>query len=504
MRWPFDNTFARELPWLGVRIDPVPVAEPELLALDDDLALELGLDPDHLRSDGGVAVLAGNAVAPGSEPVAQAYAGHQFGHLSPLLGDGRAHLLGEVVDVHGRRRDLTLKGSGRTPFSRGGDGRAVVGPVLREYLVGASMHALGIPTTRALAAVATGEKVWRERPLPGAVLTRVAASHLRVGTLVLVATQGSRDQLAQVVEHARARHYPELPPGDPMAFLSAVVERQARLVAAWMSIGFIHGVMNTDNMTLSGETIDYGPCAFLDAYDPEAVFSSIDTAGRYRYSAQPTIAMWDLARLAETLIPMVEGEADDAVTEAQQRVEAFQQHYETAWLARFRAKLGLTDEDAASDGALLANDDRSLVEDLLTLATGSRLDLTGLFRDLARSLRGEPTPTLDRLEDRAAWETWSTRWLARLGVPGADRPRSTDAAQRDVAATAMDEVNPLYIPRNHLVEEAIAAAHAGNLEPFRALDAALRDPFVERPGLERYAEPADAGFTEGYVTYCGT
>ncbi len=486
MRSPFDNTFVRDLGWLGVRIDPVPVRSPELLALNEDLAVELGLDPVWLRSPDGVAVLAGNAIAEGSEPIAQAYAGHQFGQLSPLLGDGRAHLLGEVVDAHGRRRDIALKGSGRTPFSRSGDGRAGTGPVLREYLVSEFMHAAGVPTTRTLAAVATGERVLRHPPLPGAVLTRVAASHLRIGTLVLLATRGSREQLADAVEYVRARHYPELPVHDPMALLSGVVERQARLVAQWMSIGFIHGVMNTDNMTLSGETIDYGPCAFLEAYDPQTFFSSIDTTGRYRYSAQPAMAKWGLARLAECLLPLADGEADALMTQAQERVDAFTEIHEREWLDAFCRKVGLTRSQP---------DDRQLIEDLLTIAQAETLDFTGLFRDLARVLRGEPTPTLDRIEDEPRWEAWRERWTARLEGEG-----------RPVAASAehMDATNPIHIPRNHLVEEAIAAAHAGDLTPFAQLLEVTGSPFVEQEGRERYAEPADAGFTRGYVTYCGT
>ena len=499
----WDNTFVRELGWLGVRIDPAPVATPSLLAVDDELARKLGLDPDQLRTPEGLAVLAGNAVAPGSEPIAQGYAGHQFGQLSPLLGDGRAHLLGEVVDTHGRRRDIALKGSGRTPFSRGGDGRAVVGPVIREYLVSAFMHAAGVPTTRSLAAVATGEQVLRERPLPGGVLTRVAASHLRVGTLVLLATQGSREQLAEATEYTRARHYPDVPADDPMALLAAIVDRQARLVARWMSLGFIHGVMNSDNMTLSGETIDYGPCAFLDQYDPQRWFSSIDHAGRYRYSAQPAMAMWDLARLAECLVPLVEGPPDAAVEQAQEVVESFRTTYDAQRLDLFRAKLGLRTvrtvpphEDNPADA--------TLVEDLLDIAAAEALDLTGLFRDLARTLREEPTPTLDGITDRERWEAWFGRWLIALDTVRTDGGGVTHHGDRKDVADAMDETNPVYIPRNHLVEEAIAAAHAGNLEPFHALDAVLRAPFVERPGLERYAEPADPGFTQGYVTFCGT
>ena len=486
MKSPFDNTFVRDLGWLGVRIDPVPVPAPELLALNEGLAVELGLDPAWLRSPDGVAVLAGNALAEGSEPIAQGYAGHQFGHLTPMLGDGRAHLLGEVIDTHGRRRDIALKGSGRTPFSRNGDGRAGTGPVLREYLVSEFMHAVGVPTTRTLAAVATGERVLRHPPMPGAVLTRVASSHLRIGTLVLVATRGSREQLADAVEYVRARHYPDLPPHDPMALLSAVVERQARLVAQWMSLGFIHGVMNTDNMTLSGETIDYGPCAFLDAYDPETFFSSVDTMGRYRYSAQPAMAMWGLARLAECLLPLAGGAPDALMTQAQERVEAFTGIYEQEWLHAFRLKLGL---------GRVGAEDRELVEDLLTIAQAESLDFTSLFRDLARVLRGEPTPTLDGVEDVPRWQEWQERWLTRL--EGEGKPA-------DASAELMDETNPMYIPRNHLVEEAIAAAHAGDLTPFAQLLEVTDSPFVEQSGRERYAEPADTGFTSGYVTYCGT
>ncbi|WP_338749026.1 protein adenylyltransferase SelO [Janibacter alittae] len=486
MRWPFDNTYVRDLGWLGARVDPVPVRSPELLALNEDLAVELGLDSGGLRSPEGVAVLAGNALAEGSEPIAQAYAGHQFGQLTPVLGDGRAHLLGEVVDTRGRRRDLALKGSGRTPFSRAGDGRAVTGPVLREYLVAEFMHAVGVPTTRALAAVATGERVQRERPLPGAVLTRVASSHLRIGTLVLLATRGSREQLADTVEYVRARHYPDLAQHDPMALLSAVVERQARLVARWMSLGFIHGVMNTDNMTLSGETIDYGPCAFLDAYDPATFFSSVDAMGRYRYSAQPAMAMWGLARLAECLLPLAEGEPDALMTEAQERVQAFAGIHEEAWLDAFRPKLGLV---------RVGTEDRELVEDVLMIAKEETLDFTNLFRDLARVLRQEPTPTLDRIEDVPRWQQWRKRWLDRLESEG--EPVGSRHA-------LMDGTNPIHIPRNHLVEEALAAAHAGDLAPFAQLLEVTGSPFVEQEGRERYAEPADSDFTHGYVTYCGT
>ncbi|NLT30128.1 MAG: YdiU family protein, partial [Propionibacterium sp.] len=315
MDWGFDNTYARELAGFYREWQPTGSPAPELVALNDDLAVELGLDPEFLRSPDGLAVLAGNAVPEGAAPLAQAYAGHQFGQFNPMLGDGRAVLLGEVIDTAGRRRDIAFKGSGRTPFSRGGDGKAVLGPVLREYLMGEAMHALRIPTTRALAAVTTGEAVLREGgPQPGAILTRVASSHLRVGTFELVRQHGTEEHLRLLADYAMARHYPQSAAGDYAGFLSAVVARQADLIAAWMSVGFIHGVMNTDNMAISGETIDYGPCAFLDEYRPDQVFSSIDHGGRYRYSRQPSIAAWNLARFAETLLPLMGGESavDDA------------------------------------------------------------------------------------------------------------------------------------------------------------------------------------------------
>lgn len=485
MQWRFDNTYARELSGLYSPWRPEPVAAASLVALNDDLATELGLDAEWLRSEQGVAVLAGNAVPEGATPLAQAYAGHQFGHFSGLLGDGRALVLGEVVDVHGRRRDVALKGSGRTPYSRGGDGRAAIGPVLREYLVGEAMHALGIPTTRALAAVATGEVVRRELPQPGAVLTRVASSHLRVGTFELVARQGSVDQLRRLADYARDRHYPQLESPDPLDLLAAVAERQAELVAAWLSVGFVHGVMNTDNMTISGETIDYGPCAFLDGFDVRTVFSSIDTGGRYAFGAQPTVAAWNLARLAEALLPLAEGEQEEELVErANQLIHGFLERLESARLRRFRRKLGLADDQA---------DDASLVDDLLALMQSERWDMTLTFRRLAQVVRGDGDAVRGHALDLPAYDAWQDRWLTRLG-------------DHDPAAVArgMDETNPLYLPRNHLVEEALAAGVAGDLGPFRSLLTAVREPFVERAGLERYAEPAPDGFTESYVTFCGT
>lgn len=477
MDWGFDNTYARALPWLGAALAPVPVREPRLLFLNEPLAVELDLDPQWLAGEEGAAVFAGSAVPEGSEPIAQAYAGHQFGHFSPRLGDGRAHLLGEVVDRHGRRRDIALKGSGRTVFSRGGDGRAAIGPVLREVLISEAMAALEVPTTRALAAAETGEQVWRDNgPERGAVLTRVAASHLRVGTLELVRTQGSVDQLGSLVDYVRARHDPEVASDDLWGLFDAIAGRQAELVAQWMSLGFIHGVMNTDNMALSGETIDYGPCAFLDHYDPDTVFSSIDSAGRYRYSAQPTIAGWNLARLAESLLPLAPGDPDAAVAEATERVNGFAGLYAVAYRSRMAAKLGLghvTDETEL---------DRLVGALLETMRRGS-LDFTGTFRALSRSLRDGTAP--EGLQD------WVEAWRPFIADP-------------EATASRMDAVNPAYIPRNHLVEEALEAARGGDLRPFEDLVEVVRSPFDERPDRDRFAQPATERFAATYVTYCGT
>ena len=500
MEWGFDNTFARDLGWLGVPTDPVPVADPGHLLVNDALAVELGFDPEWLRDPEGLAVLAGNTVAEGSTPIAQAYAGHQFGHFSPQLGDGRAHLLGEVLDRQGHRRDVALKGSGRTPFSRGGDGRAAVGPVLREYVMGEAMHALGVPTTRALAAVTTGEQVWREGgPLPGAILTRVASSHLRVGMAEFVRMRASLEQQESFADYVRLRHHPDVAQGDHLGLLAAVVEAQAELLADWMALGFIHGVMNTDNTTLSGETIDFGPCAFLEVHDPGAVFSSIDTMGRYRFGAQPTIAQWNLARYAETLLPLLASDpsADPELIEAAtDRLRAFDASHRSALLGRMRAKLGLGVDrrTGAGDGI----DDATaqvLVDELLTTMTRERLDHTRTFRLLARVVRGELGAVGDLVTEGEAWAHWQQRWLDAVGE------RGVPAAE---VALAMEAVNPVYVPRNHLVEEALAAAQAGDLSPTRDLLSAVSEPFTERAGLERYAAPAPAAFTDSYVTYCGT
>ncbi|MDP1850457.1 MAG: YdiU family protein [Solirubrobacteraceae bacterium] len=483
----FDNSYVRELeglyePWQG---EPAPAAR--LLALNDDLAAELGADPAALRTPDGVAVLAGSATPDGATPVAQAYAGHQFGGFRPRLGDGRALLLGEVVDVHGRRRDLHLKGSGRTPFARGGDGKAAVGPMLREYVVGEAMHALGIPTTRALAVVATGEDVVRETLLPGAVLTRVAASHVRVGTFQY-AVRGGPPLVQRLADHAIARHHPQAAEAEHpyLAFFEAVVDSQASLVARWMHVGFIHGVMNTDNMTISGETIDYGPCAFMDAYDPATVFSSIDHGGRYAYANQPSVAQWNLARLAETLLALLDAEPDAAIAAASAVLESFRERYDRYWLAGMRTKLGLADARP---------EDGELVADLLLTLQAQRVDFTSFFRSLSAAVRGDAAPVHALFSEPAAFDAWAQRWRERL---------ASEASDPAAVAEAMDGVNPIYIPRNHLVEAALEAATDGDLAPFERLVDVLARPLEERPGLEAYAEPAPAGFADEYCTFCGT
>jgi uncharacterized protein YdiU (UPF0061 family) len=499
----FDNTYARELPGFYAPWKPAPVPAPQLLFLNDALAAELQLDAAALRSADGAALFAGNSLPDGAEPIAQAYAGHQFGGFSTQLGDGRALLLGELIDHAGRRRDIAFKGSGRTPFSRGGDGKAAVGPMLREVLIGEAMHALGIPTTRALAVAATGEPVHREVTLPGAVLTRVAASHLRVGTFQFFAAQGELDKLRRLADYTIARHDPALAaaPGRYLALLRAVAARQAALIAQWMNVGFIHGVMNTDNMTLSGETIDYGPCAFMEAYDPATVFSSIDHGGRYAYGNQPQIARWNLARFAETLLPLM-ADADDepaiqrALAQATGVIDEFPVLYAAALLDGQRAKLGLFKAMAADDAA-----DGALVQDWLALLHAHSVDFTLGWRRLADAADGRDAPVRALFVEPAALDAWLARWRERCarddvaGGPGAS----------DERAARMRRASPSIIPRNHRVEEALAAAtNADDLAPFERLLAALRRPYDEAPELAPYAEPAPAEATAGYQTFCGT
>ncbi|WP_232806698.1 protein adenylyltransferase SelO [Geodermatophilus chilensis] len=477
----FDDRFARELPEMAVPWQADEAPDPRLLVLNDALATELRLDPETLRSPEGVRLLVGTAVPEGAKPVAQAYAGHQFGGFVPRLGDGRALLLGELTDGEGRVRDLHLKGSGRTPFSRGGDGLAAVGPMLREYVVSEAMHALGIPTTRSLAVVATGRPVARETLLPGAVLARVASSHLRVGSFQYARATGDVDLLRRLADHAIARHHPASAEAENpyLALFEAVVAAQAALVAQWMLVGFVHGVMNTDNTTISGETIDYGPCAFLDAFDPATVFSSIDTGGRYAYGNQPIVAEWNLARFAEALLPLFADDQEEAVALAVTALEGFRPRYNAAWTAGMRAKLGLPeglDDEVAT----------ALVEDLLALMQEARVDLTSFFRALGTAARGDAEPARLVVLDLARFDAWLERWRA-LGPD----------------AGAMDRANPVYIPRNHLVEEALEAATAGDLAPLQRLLEVLASPYEERPGLERYAAPAPGG-TGPYRTFCGT
>ena len=499
----FDNTFVRDLAGLYEPWRAATVPAPRLLALNIDLAAELGVDAAWLDSPEGIAVLSGNTVPAGAASVAQAYAGHQFGNYSPRLGDGRAMLLGEVLDASGHRRDLHLKGSGRTPFARGGDGKAAIGPMLREYVIGEAMHALGIPTTRALAVVATGEQIVRDTPLPGAVLTRVAASHLRVGMFQYAAATGGPDLVRRLADHAIARHYPHLAglPDDPiataephryLAFYEAVLEAQAQLIAAWMSVGFIHGVMNTDNMTISGETIDYGPCAFMDVFDPATVYSSIDHAGRYAYGNQPVVAQWNLARLAETLLPLIDPDKDASVAKATEALQTFTTRYSSHWTRKIHRKLGF--DSSRTNIAVTTLSDSALVDDLFVLLQSQQVDLTCFFRSLSSTLRGDLSDVHALVRSRDAADTWIARWKRELDTHGIDH---------GVAAAALDSVNPIYIPRNHKVEEALAAAVAGNMQPFDHLGELVSHPFTDVPGNDAYARPAPESFGP-YRTFCGT
>jgi len=495
----FDNSFARELKGFYVPQRAALVPAPRLLFLNDALAEELGLDLASLDASAKSALFAGNTLPDGAEPLAQAYAGHQFGGFSPQLGDGRALLLGELIDREGRRRDIAFKGSGRTPFARGGDGKAAVGPMLREVLVSEAMHALGIPTTRALAVAATGEQVYRERALPGAVLTRVAASHIRVGTFEYFASRGDVERVRQLAEYTIARHDPALvaAPQPFLALLRNVAERQASLVSQWMNVGFIHGVMNTDNMTLSGETIDYGPCAFMEAYNPGTVFSSIDEQGRYAYANQPGIARWNLARLAEALFPLLSDDPEQALAMATEVVATFPAQYSKHLLRGQRAKLGLNGGEPDDDDI-----DAVLVTDWLSLLHAQQVDFTLGWRRLADAAEGNDATLRALFADPGALDAWLARWRARCVSEGATSSQNATWAKR---AEAMRRVNPYIIARNHRVEEALAAASdQGDLVPFERLLDAIRHPYAETSGLAPYAEPAPAAITSAYRTFCGT
>jgi uncharacterized protein YdiU (UPF0061 family) len=486
---PFDNSYARMPDRFFTRQDPVPVSRPRSIAVNRPLARQLGIDPDWLASGEGIQVVAGNVVPDGAEPLASVYAGHQFGSYNPQLGDGRAILLGEVVDSTGHRFDIQLKGSGPTPYSRGGDGRSPLGPVLREYIVSEAMHVLGIPTTRALAAVSTGEQVVREEFLPGAVLARVASSHIRIGTFQYFAAHGDVEALRALTRHVLVRHYPDaLTEETPaLALLRKVMERQASLVADWQLLGFIHGVMNTDNMLLSGETIDYGPCAFMDAFQADKVFSSIDHGGRYAYRNQPGIAHWNLACLAQCLLPLLHDDKEQAVTLAQGEVDRFPDLFLEAHTRGMARKLGLAE---------LGEEDTELVEELFSTMNEHHLDFTLTFRRLAdlADERGE-AQVGELFEIPDALLPWLAEWRARL------QRETTEPAQRQAG---MYRANPVFIPRNHLVEEAIGAATRDDeLAPFNSLMAVLQEPFDYRPGHRRFATPPRPE-QEVRQTFCGT
>jgi serine/tyrosine/threonine adenylyltransferase len=480
--WNFDNSYTRLPEKFFARQNPTPVDSPELVILNHSLAESLGLEGQALESEDGVEVFAGNQIPDGALPIAQAYAGHQFGHFT-MLGDGRAVLLGEQITPKGERFDLQLKGSGRTPYSRRGDGRASLGPMLREYIISEAMHAFRIPTTRSLAVVTTGEPVYRETELPGAILTRVAASHLRVGTFEYAAEWGTAEELRSLADYTLQRHYPEVGADENryVSLLKEVIRRQAALIAKWQLVGFIHGVMNTDNMTISGETIDYGPCAFMDIYDPATVFSSIDAHGRYAYANQPPIANWNLARFAETLLPLLHSNHDEAVKLAQDAISGFSELYHSNWIAGMRAKLGIFNEE---------QEDELLIKDFLSIMEKYKADYTNTFRAL----------TFEKLEDNAMFDTtdftqWNRRWQSRLG---------RQQVSRDSSHQLMRNSNPAVIPRNHRVEEALeAAVKQGDYSVMERLLNVLSNPYAHTPEQDKYTTlPAPSSC--GYRTFCGT
>ena len=486
----FDNTYAKLPDRFYARLSPTPVKQPALIKLNHKLATELGLDPDALSDPDAIEVFAGNRLPRGSDPIAMAYAGHQFGNWVPQLGDGRAILLGELTDLNGIRRDVQLKGSGPTPFSRMGDGRAAIGPVLREYIISEAMSALDIPTTRSLAAVTSGERVFREAALPGAVLTRVAQSHIRVGTFQFFAARQDNEALRLLADHVIARHYPALK-DSTMPYhdlLQAVMHRQSELVAKWMGVGFIHGVMNTDNMSIAGETIDYGPCAFVDGFHPDTVFSSIDQMGRYSYRNQPRIAQWNLARFAQCLLPLLDEDHDKAIEAAQTAIDSYPDIYQPKWLDIMRAKIGLTD---ARDG------DQELIQNLLEVMAEHKSDFTLTFRDLSFAATDTPIEqwrVRSHFDNPVAFDTWAAQWVSRLETDG------NSEAQRQ---STMQSTNPRFIPRNHRVEEALAAAQSGDYQPFEKLVAVLAKPYDEQPDNIVYATPP---MPDEIVqqTFCGT
>ncbi|RXT04905.1 YdiU family protein [Ammoniphilus sp. CFH 90114] len=482
MGWNFDNSYSRLPQSFFSSHNPIPVRSPKMVILNHPLAAALGLKEEPLESDEGVEVLAGNRIPGGAFPLAQAYAGHQFGHFT-MLGDGRAVLIGEQITPSGERFDIQLKGPGRTPYSRGGDGRAALGPMLREYIISEAMHALGIPTTRSLAVVTTGEIVYRETELPGAILTRVAASHLRVGTFQYVANWGTVEDVRTLADYALKRHFPEVEHDENrfLSLLKQVIKRQASLITKWQLVGFIHGVMNTDNMTVSGETIDYGPCAFMDSYDPATVFSSIDRQGRYAYGNQPPIGVWNLARFAETLLPLLHENQDQAIELAQDALSQFTDLYKRNWLAGMRGKLGIFNEEEG---------DESLFEDLLSVMQKNRADFTNTFRALTL---GKPEDTV--LSDDQAFAQWLKRWQERRG-----RQQEPEASSYEL----MRSSNPSVIPRNHRVEEALeAAVKREDYSVVERLLEVLAKPYAYDPEKADYCQLPEAS-ARPYRTFCGT
>jgi len=479
--WRLEHSYAQLPSVLHMPVAPTPVAAPRLVVLNRPLAAALGLDGAALAGEEGVAILAGNRLPPGAAPLAQAYAGHQYGHFT-TLGDGRAILLGEQITPQGERFDVQLKGAGPTPYSRRGDGRAALGPMLREYVISEAMHALGIPTTRSLAVAATGEDVFRPGALPGAVLTRVAASHIRVGTFEWAAARGGEAALRALIDHTVRRHFPECSAAlnPARALLAAVVERQAILIARWMQVGFVHGVMNTDNMAVAGETIDYGPCAFMDTYDPATGFSSIDAHGRYAYGNQPGIAQWNLARFAETLLPLLHPDEAPAIAVATEALGEFAQRYQHHWLAGMRGKLGLFAGEP---------EDLALVEALLAWMHASKADFTNTFAELIPDL-----PPADVRRTDTTLVAWQARWQARLG-------RQPQSAAESIALRRAH--NPAVIPRNHLVEAALAAAEQGDLGVMERLLQVLATPYAYGRHAPEYRSPAPEGRAD-YRTFCGT
>ena len=478
----FDNTYAQLPESFFTKLSPAQVPQPELLRINSELASMLSIDTDWLQAPEGISVLSGNAIADGSEPLAQAYAGHQFGGYNPQLGDGRAILLGEIIGTDSKRYDMQLKGSGRTPYSRGGDGKAVLGPVIREYILSEAMAALGVSTTRALAAVTTGETVVRQDgPLPGAIFIRVASSHIRVGTFEYVAARKDTSELRALADHCIQRHFPQALESEApyTVFLNHVITAQADLIAHWMSLGFIHGVMNTDNTAISGETIDYGPCAFMDTFHPQCVFSSIDANARYSWGNQPNIALWNLTRFAETLLPLLADDTDQAIAIAQSSLDTFQEYFSSQYMARFRAKFGLA--DSAAD---------SLVQDGLTLLANQQVDFTLFFRHLTQVASGAPKGCLLGLfNDATEAEQWIARWL--------------EATAQALHLEKMRTSNPVRIPRNHRVEQAIQAAYDNDFAPFHRLVDGLGNPYSEQ---DKYADLDLAPLADEIVreTFCGT